>query len=90
MKQLYIGLLFMITTAIGYSQNTVTGTVLDTNGTTIPFVNVVSSNGEATTTDETGNFTIEISSQEDTLTFSSIGYLTQTVPLGAKLNFQFN
>ena len=82
MKQLYMGLLFFIS-AIGYSQTTVTGTVTDaTNGMTIPFVNVLSSNGEATTTDENGSFTIEISNNEDILTFSSIGYITQTLPVG--------
>ena len=87
MKQVYIGLLFFVT-AIGYSQTTVTGTVTDaTNGMTIPFVNVLSSNGEATTTDKTGNFTIEISTGENILTFSSIGYITQTVPVSDNTEF---
>ncbi|RFN58830.1 SusC/RagA family TonB-linked outer membrane protein [Marixanthomonas ophiurae] len=87
MKQLYMGLLFFIS-AISYSQTTVTGTVTDaTNEMTIPFVNVLSSNGEATTTDENGSFTIEISNNENILTFSSIGYITQTVPVGDNTEF---
>tara|TARA_R110000823_G_scaffold266883_1_gene386771 strand:+ start:198423 stop:201620 length:3198 start_codon:yes stop_codon:yes gene_type:complete len=82
-----MGLLFMIT-AIGYSQNTVTGTVTDAaNGMTIPFVNVLSSNGEATTTDKDGSFTIEVSSTKNILTFSSIGYITQTIPVSNNTEF---
>ncbi|PVW17329.1 SusC/RagA family TonB-linked outer membrane protein [Marixanthomonas spongiae] len=87
MKQLYICLL-LFRTAISYSQITVTGTVTDAaNGMTIPFVNVISSNGEATTTDKTGKFTIEISTNEAMLTFSSIGYSTQTVSVGDATEF---
>ena len=83
MKQLYIGLLFIITTTISFSQTLVTGSVIDAEqGTTIPFVNVVSSNGEATTTDENGNFKIEISSTKDILTVSSIGYNTKSISVG--------
>ncbi|UAB82375.1 SusC/RagA family TonB-linked outer membrane protein [Marixanthomonas sp. SCSIO 43207] len=83
MKQLYIGLLFIITTTISFSQTLVTGSVIDAKqGTTIPFVNVVSSNGEATTTDENGNFKIEISSTKDILTVSSIGYITKSISVG--------
>lgn len=67
-------------------QQTVTGNVIDaTNGTPLPGVNVIekgTSNGVATDFD--GNFSIEVSSADAILVFTSIGFLTQEVSVGNK------
>ncbi len=83
MKQLYLCILLMLT-AFGYAQTTVTGTVTSsTDGSTLPFVNVILNSGQkATTTNDGGKFSIQISNGEDKLSFSSIGFQTETVTVG--------
>jgi TonB-linked SusC/RagA family outer membrane protein len=60
-----------------FAQNTVSGTVNDNKGDTVPFANVIekgTSNG--VTTDMDGNFSIVVSNLPVTLIFSSLGYET--------------
>ena len=57
---------------LAFSQTTLTGTVSNENGETVPFVNVIekgTSNG--TTTDVDGNFSIEVDKVPVILVFSS-------------------
>lgn len=66
--------------AIGYSQNTLSGKVLDENNSPLPGASVVikgSSTGVATDFD--GNFTVNRSQGADVLVVSYIGYLSKEV-----------
>tara|TARA_B100001146_G_C16201087_1_gene444724 strand:- start:404 stop:3616 length:3213 start_codon:yes stop_codon:yes gene_type:complete len=82
MKQYYLVLLLLFV-SVAQAQITIEGTVTSTpTNETVPFVTVLASNGEATTTDENGNYTIEVTSEENTLRFSAIGYQTQTETVG--------
>lgn len=83
MKQIYICVMLMLS-AFCYAQNPISGTVTNAaDGTTLPFVNVILNTGQkATTTNENGKFSIESSGPNDQLTFSYIGFATQTVEVG--------
>ncbi|WP_133642483.1 SusC/RagA family TonB-linked outer membrane protein [Zeaxanthinibacter enoshimensis] len=60
---------------------TVSGTVTDVNNVPVPGVNVlVVGTTQGTQTDFDGNYTIEVASG-NVLRFSSIGYLTQSIPV---------
>ncbi|MGN7513092.1 MAG: SusC/RagA family TonB-linked outer membrane protein [Allomuricauda sp.] len=76
-------LLVLLCTSYGYSQTkTVTGTVSDNMG-PMPGVNVLvkgTTNGVVTNFD--GEFTIDDVSNDDTLVFSYVGFLTQEVTVG--------
>ena len=75
-------LLFLLVGITALSQNSVTGVVVDVNGSPIPYVNVVekdTSNG--TVTDENGTYTISVY-ENSTLIFSYIGYTTQEIEVG--------
>lgn len=64
---------------------TVTGTVEDANGQTIPGVNVIergTTNG--TTTDFEGKFTINLQNENSVLVFSFIGYVSQEITLNGR------
>lgn len=61
----------------------ITGTVTDTDGVKLPGVNVVvkgTTNG--TTTDNNGNYSINVDNQHQTLVYSFIGYKTQEQLIG--------
>ncbi|MFO7656574.1 MAG: TonB-dependent receptor [Bacteroidales bacterium] len=63
---------------------TVTGKVTDSNGNTLPGVNVVENgtiNGAITDID--GNYSITVSGAEATLQFSSVGYLSEEIIVGS-------
>ncbi len=69
--------LLLILPCFVFAQNTLSGTVSDEKGDTVPFANVIekgTSNG--VTTDMEGNFTIEVPNLPVTLVFSSLGYTT--------------
>ncbi len=68
-------LLFFIFPYLVISQTSLSGKVIDKNGITVPFANVIekgTTNG--TTTDENGNFTLEVAALPIILEFSSLGY----------------
>ncbi|MBN2611559.1 MAG: TonB-dependent receptor [Bacteroidales bacterium] len=63
---------------------TITGTVTDVNGNSLPGVNVVEKgtiNGAVTDLD--GNYTITVAGAEATLVFSFVGYLTEEMAVGS-------
>jgi TonB-linked SusC/RagA family outer membrane protein len=74
-----------VTTSQAQSQ-TVKGKVTDkASGSSLPGVNILvkgSTNGTAT--DPKGNFTLDVSSLQDTLVFSYIGYQSQIVPINGR------
>lgn len=66
------------------AQETVTGTVSDADGASIPYVNIIllgTTNG--TTTNENGVFTLTVPNLIGTLEFSVLGYRTKKVPINA-------
>src|SRR5699024_6344180 len=82
-EQTYV--LFPKTTLLTKSatQEQVSGTVTDaSSGEPLPGVNImVIGTSVGTTTDDNGDYSLEVESIEDTLRFSFIGYQTQEVPI---------
>ena len=86
MKQfnLFKKLLFLTFTLLSFSavSQTITGSVTDDTGKTLPFINVLEKNtSNGTTTDENGNFTLNVSKLPTIIVFSSLGYtkIEQTI-----------
>jgi TonB-linked SusC/RagA family outer membrane protein len=67
-------------------QETVSGTVTDAEtGNTLPGVNIlVKGTSNGTATDNKGHYSLDVSSLQDTLRFSYIGYETKTVPINGQ------
>jgi TonB-dependent SusC/RagA subfamily outer membrane receptor len=65
---------------------TITGMVTDVaDGSALPGVNVlVQGTSRGTATDVEGHYSLEVGSEETTLTFTFVGYKTQSVVLGAQ------
>lgn len=60
---------------------TVSGTVTDENGLSMPGVNVIEKGTtQGTTTDASGNYSLTVEDENTVLVFSFIGYETQEVP----------
>ncbi|HMV10421.1 MAG TPA: carboxypeptidase-like regulatory domain-containing protein [Cyclobacteriaceae bacterium] len=74
-------LLFATVGAIAQSKS-ISGSILDQNTKEpIPYVHVFANNRLVSMSDPSGNFMLRISSPNDSLTFSCIGYQTLTLPL---------
>ena len=72
--------LFLIT--VVKAQETITGTVTDTEGNTIPYVNILlSGTTTGTTTNEEGVYSLEVPNLIGALEFSVLGYLAKSVPI---------
>ena len=66
-------------------QRNVTGTIGNNSGETLPGVNIlIKGTNSGTVTDVDGNFTISVPSEDITLVISSIGYVTQEVPVAGR------
>ncbi|KSA12790.1 Outer membrane protein Omp121 [Maribacter dokdonensis DSW-8] len=64
------------------AQETITGTVKDTDGNTIPYVNIVLSGTlNGTTTNENGIYTIDVPNLSGALEFSVLGYETKIITI---------
>lgn len=64
---------------------TVTGKVTDENNESLPGVNVlIKGSSTGTVTDVDGNYSINAPNDDDVLVFSSIGYITQEVPVDGR------
>ncbi|WP_108246907.1 SusC/RagA family TonB-linked outer membrane protein [Muricauda brasiliensis] len=85
MRYGFLTWIVLLCTAYGYSQTkTVTGTVSDNMG-PMPGVNVlVKGTTNGVVTDFDGEFTIDYVSNDDTLVFSYIGFVSQEVPVGTQ------
>jgi TonB-linked SusC/RagA family outer membrane protein len=67
---------------ISHAQITITGRVIDaTYNEPLPYVNITN-NGAGTITDDNGNYSIEVSSENSVLQFSYIGYKTKNITVG--------
>ncbi|TDE18277.1 SusC/RagA family TonB-linked outer membrane protein [Dyadobacter psychrotolerans] len=63
----------------------ITGSVKDERGEALPGVNIlVKGSSRGVTTDQNGNFTIQVDTDNQTLVFSFIGYQSQEVQIGGK------
>ncbi|MBU2900536.1 SusC/RagA family TonB-linked outer membrane protein [Maribacter dokdonensis] len=81
MKHLLLVLTLFICTMVN-AQETITGTVKDTDGNTIPYVNIVLSGTlNGTTTNENGIYTIDVPELSGTLEFSVLGYETKIITI---------
>ncbi len=72
---------------------TVTGTVVDEKGVTLPGVSVaVKGTDKGTTTDASGRFTINVANENAVLVFTTVGYVTQerTIPANHVINIQLS
>lgn len=81
MKHLLLVLTLFIMNIVN-AQETITGTVTDTYGNTIPFVNIVLSGTlTGSTTNEDGIYTINVPDLSGAIEFSVLGYETQVIPI---------
>ncbi|WP_424004075.1 SusC/RagA family TonB-linked outer membrane protein [Maribacter sp. IgM3_T14_3] len=81
MKHLVLVLTLFIINMVN-AQETITGIVTDTDGNTIPYVNILlSGTVTGSTTNENGFYTIDIPNLEGAIEFSALGYKTQVVSI---------
>lgn len=81
MKHLLLVLTLFICTMVN-AQETITGTVKDTDGNTIPYVNIVLSGTlNGATTNENGIYTIDVPHLSGALEFSVLGYETKIITI---------
>ena len=74
-------------TAFGQNPTRVSGRITDENGNPLAGVSVVvKGNNQGTTTDESGNFTLNTPSANSVLVVSSVNYITQELKVDGKSN----
>ncbi|WP_456438732.1 SusC/RagA family TonB-linked outer membrane protein [Psychroserpens sp.] len=74
MKQIYVCILLLLS-SFSYAQITVTGTITsEVDGKPLAYVNIISSSGNGTISDENGKYSIDVSSSEDQITYSYLSY----------------
>ncbi|WP_179333552.1 SusC/RagA family TonB-linked outer membrane protein [Winogradskyella costae] len=79
MKHIYLCLLLCFC-FFSNAQITITGTITDASSKTpLPFVNITSNSGRGTTSSDDGTYTIVANSTTDKLTYSFLGFKTQTI-----------
>ncbi|WP_282085823.1 TonB-dependent receptor [Aquimarina algiphila] len=77
-------ILFGLLTSLGFSQQIVTGTVTDTQGIPLPYVNIIEKgSSKGTTTDDQGNYSIAVDANA-TLVYSFVGFQTQEILVGTQ------
>jgi TonB-linked SusC/RagA family outer membrane protein len=81
MKYLLLAMTFFMAT-ITTAQEIVSGTITDTAGTPIPYVNIqLTGTNKGTISNEEGTYSLSITNSLGVLKFSALGYETQNVPL---------
>ncbi|MDC6365340.1 MULTISPECIES: TonB-dependent receptor [Flavobacteriaceae] len=85
MKRIYLAFAAILTSALAFSQGTITGTVVDGElGGPLPGASVlVQGTSTGTSTDFDGNFTLEVSEGSGTLVISYIGFVSKSVPFSS-------
>ncbi|PLX17055.1 MAG: hypothetical protein C0599_14365 [Salinivirgaceae bacterium] len=84
LKALFTGIL-LITASVAFSQHTVTGTVNDMDGNTLPGVNVtIKGTTVGTITDVQGQYKIDVPGNDAVLVFSFIGYSKEEITVGGQ------
>src|SRR6187402_136480 len=94
MKQQYnvlsIMVLLVLASFSALAQRTVTGKIVDQQGTSMPGVNViVKGTSTGTTSDSEGSYSIAVPNDEAILVYSFIGYRSTEVPVGTKTSIDF-
>lgn len=81
MKHIYLCALLLVCT-FSVAQTTITGTVTSAqDGQTLAYVNILADQNNGTISDNSGYYSITISEETKTLTFSFIGYKTQQIAI---------
>ena len=74
MKHIYVCMLLLLS-GYSYAQITITGTITsDIDGKPLAYVNITSTSGSGTISDEFGKYEIEVASPEDQIRYSYLGY----------------
>ena len=84
-------LLLLIFTSFIYAQTgniTISGTVVDAKGVSIPGVSISAGENENTSTDFDGKFSLNVSNPKSNLKFSFIGFTTQSIAVSGKSFFK--
>ncbi|MBK7133081.1 MAG: TonB-dependent receptor [Bacteroidales bacterium] len=82
MKNFLLILLFLASTAVYGQKITITGTVSDEKGVTLPGATVqVKGTNQGVLTDFDGKYSIDVASSDVTLTFSFVGFTAKEVPV---------
>jgi len=85
MKNFLLILLFLASTAVYGQKITITGTVSDEKGVTLPGATVqVKGTNQGVLTDLDGKYSIDVASTDITLTFSFVGFIQKEIPLVGK------
>jgi TonB-linked SusC/RagA family outer membrane protein len=88
-KLLPLLIFLMLSGSIGlFAQNKVfSGAILDENGNRVPFASVkIKGTNKGVSTDESGNFTIQLSANQNDLEISAVGFSTTTVKASDKMS----
>src|SRR5690606_20395361 len=77
-------MLMVIVTLAFAQQRQVTGKVTGSDGAPIPFATIqIKGTNSGTTTDQDGNFKLNVTGNDDVLIVRSVGFGTKEVPVGA-------
>ena len=89
MKRCLLFTMAMLIGVLSFAQNRViTGTVTSEQGRPVPFASVVvKGQRTGTTSDESGNFTLSVPNNANSLTISASGYTAQDIALGSTSNY---
>ncbi|PSG90029.1 SusC/RagA family TonB-linked outer membrane protein [Aurantibacter aestuarii] len=80
-------LLLVLSVSFGYTQNIITGTIVDQNNVPLPGANVIiKAKQKGTQTDFDGNFSIE-ASNGDIITFSYLGFIEQNITVASNKSY---
>ena len=91
MKKNILLLLILLTSAVLYSQEEVSGYVKDENGITLPGVSVyIKGTTIGTITDAEGKYNIYVEEKDAVLVFSFMGYLTKEIMVGDQTSVDVN
>lgn len=84
-REIYLGLLAVLFSTAAFAQSTVSGTVTDPSGDTLPGAAVIAEGTTAgSVTDLDGKYSVNVPEGATQLKFSFIGYATQTVDIGSR------
>ncbi len=85
MNKILVILLFLVSTTVYGQKITVTGTVSDESGMTLPGATVqVKGTNQGVLTDFDGKYSVDLTAPNATLVFSFVGYLPKEVPVGSQ------
>ena len=85
MMRVFLLFITLFATTLSFAQQTITGTVTDDTGETIPGATILELNtSNGVVTDIDGNFSISVSGSDAVLRISFLGFETQEISVGAR------